>query len=198
VKKLKKVKPKTAKKIKKKIKGPDGENSIKPFDQRGKIKNYQCEKGVATRNLQWEELVHVIHSKQPWLLGRLSNDYKIYRNQLQKITEEYSTVGDYLKCRFFQYDFQLDQNGKKWSISSTSHQTKKECFVENDFPYSLATGIEHYVLWVDGPLEEKDVEEWLNKNAKKDCDKIWYLNLNTLKSVKDVNHAHIFYRQSKK
>lgn len=57
-----------------------------------------------------------------------------------------------------------------------------------DFPYSVESGIEHYILWANVPLAEKDVERHVQKqfpnNTKESL--LWFVNPMELQSVPEV------------
>lgn len=57
-----------------------------------------------------------------------------------------------------------------------------------DFPYSVESGIEHYILWSNIPLSEEDVErhvqQYLPNNTKDSL--LWFVNPMELQSVPEV------------
>lgn len=77
--------------------------------------------------------------------------------------------------------------------------------VLNDFPYNFTPGICHYVLWKmastgreSGRVDEGDLNEAIEElRGRGDGDEfLWWINPENLKSILDIDHAHIVCRKT--
>lgn len=70
-------------------------------------------------------------------------------------------------------------------------ETKPYVFIPNRFPYKVKSPIEHSCLWYSGKFDHDDVIEFLDNEG---IDYITFFeNNDTLKSVKEISHYHIFH-----
>jgi len=76
-----------------------------------------------------------------------------------------------------------------------------KCLAMNDFPYFVASGIEHWCLWkIGGDVTTEDIDEalimlryWSKERltSRTLIDSLSFVNPPNLKSVKAIDHAHI-------
>ena len=68
---------------------------------------------------------------------------------------------------------------------------------KNDFPYNLGRH-EHLILWKveGGGLEEREIEEEVRRLEAAGEEVVWWINPPQLKSVRDLDHAHVIVRRS--
>jgi len=64
-------------------------------------------------------------------------------------------------------------------------------FVENDFPYAVAPGICHNLVWSDIPLGRNEIVHIVDKALGKK--KMWlgFVNPSALQSIKTIYHVHV-------
>jgi len=65
-------------------------------------------------------------------------------------------------------------------------------FLENKFPYNLKRGIFHYVLWSEKKLSDFEIQNILNSLNLKNY--IYFENLKKNKSIKDIFHVQVFFK----
>lgn len=68
--------------------------------------------------------------------------------------------------------------------------------VPNAFPYWIAPGIQHWVLWSRrGPLSERQIREAIAVQRPADVSEaLWFENPPTAKTVPGIWHVHVFLR----
>mgnify|MGYP005627667301 FL=1 len=80
------------------------------------------------------------------------------------------------------------ENGKRFIQRVKDNLENNDYYyVENDFPYYVESHIKHMVCW----YKKGTVYSIINKLEKKNIITYWE-NLTHNKSVKDINHIHIF------
>ena len=71
-------------------------------------------------------------------------------------------------------------------------------FRANDFPYTMESGIEHYVVWTmrKEDVTQKEIVSILEENLGelRKYEFVTMTNSLSLKSIKSINHTHIFVR----
>ena len=74
-------------------------------------------------------------------------------------------------------------------------------FRRNDFPYHLEDGIKHFVLWINPEVKLKTRQaDFIIDNHlialgyRNPCQRVFYKNSITIKSIKEIDHIHVFVR----
>jgi hypothetical protein len=62
-------------------------------------------------------------------------------------------------------------------------------YTYNKFPWHLAPGILHKIIWSKRPLEVREIESLVPADA------IWFKNAPTHQSRPDIWHCHVFVKQ---
>lgn len=127
-------------------------------------------------------------------LNRRPTMEKLYILQLKDIDTNYASRGDYIRIHSLKWSHEYTKDGK---IKAVKNSKSLDMFLEpNIFPYNLRKGIEHYILWFNKPLTNDVIDEYL-KNKFKEGIYIFFINDPINQSIKDLNHAQIFYKKSK-
>eukprot|EP00204_Picochlorum_oklahomense_P002892 CAMPEP_0118798592 /NCGR_PEP_ID=MMETSP1161-20130426/960_1 /TAXON_ID=249345 /ORGANISM="Picochlorum oklahomensis, Strain CCMP2329" /LENGTH=174 /DNA_ID=CAMNT_0006726055 /DNA_START=104 /DNA_END=628 /DNA_ORIENTATION=+ len=158
----------------------------------------QSRLGICETPFTWSRLQDVIQDgslEALSTLGRTPEVWREYRDfKNSYILQHYASTVDYLMIQIFQCPCTTNNEGKKVHIKPDDFESNhKIIWRKNDFPYSVESGIEHYILWANVPLAEKDVERHVQKqfpNNTKDS-LLWFVNPMELQSVPELWHAHI-------
>ena len=71
-------------------------------------------------------------------------------------------------------------------------ERKAWLLLENDFPYSLEPGINHYVFWFRGGYSMEDAYALIK--GEFGTESVVFSNLPHNRTVPDINHYHVFIR----
>ncbi|KAF1988901.1 hypothetical protein K402DRAFT_391601 [Aulographum hederae CBS 113979] len=192
---------------------PTGE--VFESDLTEKDKQIMAMKDEDYNRMTWEELKDVIARNDLDALTRFPSDLRAYRTWSAATKAEYGSMTKYL------LDVRL-----KWAPLPTDPPTL-ECenpvpfaarndykILPNDWPYGLAAGISHVVVWLKTPLPAipetgelsregcetvgKFVEETFGKyvqDEEKFDDRIlWFKNWTRLQSIRGLEHLHVLLR----
>lgn len=66
---------------------------------------------------------------------------------------------------------------------------------KNRFPYDLKPGIDHYVLFADGPRSARFITNKI-RSTFPGLPTLWFVNTPEKQSVKEVWHCHIFVNRN--
>lgn len=122
-------------------------------------------------------------------------DYKAYRDQLLM---EWTSVGEYMKTEIFGFSTVVE-DGKRKSNAPLG-AVHRVVWRENEFPYFLPADIEHHCIWSHPKeLSVPQIEEVLRRQRPdNEFEYVWFVNPPHLKSVPDVDHAHVLSRKIRK
>lgn len=100
--------------------------------------------------------------------------------------EKYGTIENYLlSTKLFFDQVENDSKGRPPVI-----------ILPNDFPYSVAPGIHHILLWSQTPLTRDYIEEILESNyGHQMYEWVYFVNPPEIQSVRKLPHVHVFMRQ---
>jgi len=169
--------------------------------------------GYASEPFTWPDLVEIIDGDE-LNLAKLSRsveqqrDYMIYTRNMLK---EWHSVYDHILVSKFGLGKRLvpnlnatndGRNETLWEayppLSEVSEVKKVLC--ENDFPYYMAPGIEHWCLWkLCKDIEDQEVEEAkeeLRHIHGEDLEFLCWRNPPHLKSLPDIDHFHFLIRKA--
>ena len=154
--------------------------------------------GYRTVSLEWNEVVHIINVEGD--LDKLTRSEKQQREYMiytRRIKEEWRSVMDYVLYTKFGLEKMMDGRDNRWYVypplsEITGVHTR---IVRNDFPYCFQRNIEHWVLWKIGEdCSESDItaaKDSIRKDLENVRDFIHWINPPHLKSLPEVDHAHI-------
>jgi Protein of unknown function (DUF3605) len=164
--------------------------------------------GYCTKPLQWDEIVDIIYEQRD--LPKMSRsrqqqfDYELFkRNTLL----QWKSMTDFVLCTKFSNIFTKkivdnSEHGPRFvadpPIDRLPPGLTLNKLVKNDFPYYMADGIEHWVLWKlgsDCSITDQDIqkakENLSDRLQTEGVGMIHWINPFHLKSVPLIEHAHI-------
>lgn len=93
-----------------------------------------------------------------------------YDKHAMRVAKEYGSVDNFIREKYL-------NNNEDYNLT------------ENNFPYNIKA--KHLILWSRLPLTNEEIEIILNKELK-GKDYFWFEQTYERKSVKSVNHVHVF------
>lgn len=145
-----------------------------------------------TNQLNWDFFNQFSFHKPPEMnIKRSPEVAKKYRDHSLQLKKKNCSVLQHLRQKFF-------PNGDK---------DLKFIITQNQFPYHMEAGINHYLIWFNPDLEschwirsfqkvKEIVEEFCRQqNINQDADCIFFQNLECMRSVKAIPHIHIFWKK---
>jgi hypothetical protein len=155
----------------------------------------QLKYGYRTTPMSWSELRHIIETEKD--LAKLSRsetqqrEYGVFRYHLRC---QYQSVLDYLLISKFGFDKQEEKDGR-WQAHPqlADYSEVRTLLVPNDFPYSMADGIVHYIFWkTKQDITTEDIEEARKElHRRMDVvDTLYWVNPPHLKSLPEIDHVH--------
>jgi Protein of unknown function (DUF3605) len=150
----------------------------------------------------WERLKAIIIVERDLAkLARSSEQQRSYEMFRYCLKREYASVLDYVLLTKFK-DFTRRRGvgeDKRWYASPPINDYWKveTTLVENDFPYFMADGILHFILWkTNESIQPRDID-----NAKAELrrampilDTLHWINPPHLQSLPEIDHVHILCR----
>ena len=128
--------------------------------------------------LGWDAVKNFTMDSPPtYALGRLDEVEERYKRHRDHINSSpfYTSIADYI---------QKDVLGDNEYV-----------FTENEFPYKVADGINHYLLWVSKKANGKfDIDSLIKSQREiKACKEFtYYRNYKNNASIYEIEHYHIF------
>jgi len=111
--------------------------------------------------------------------------------------DKWLSTADRLQCESFGYTAIKDKEGKLVAqIDETASKGKKMVWMENKYPYFFADGICHDVVFF-GSIKGRDhcIHTIKNKLGP-GREVVWFTNSIESRSVPEIDHIHIIYRDS--
>uniref|UniRef100_A0A7S2GQS3 Uncharacterized protein n=1 Tax=Helicotheca tamesis TaxID=374047 RepID=A0A7S2GQS3_9STRA len=166
----------------------------------------------------WDELVDIVERKQDLsLLARSVEQQRVYKAYRDALRREWKTVYDHILHSKFGFQKRIVSSPPQESgtLSSDSAEyndidpknplweafppleevnSSQLSLCRNDFPYYFEDGIEHWCLWkLGGSVTPEEIENAKQKlmNSKDVVKTLHWINPPHLKSLPDIDHAHI-------
>ena len=154
--------------------------------------------------MTWEEVKDVVGRGDLAVLGRSQQQQQEYDAFYNKTKSEWLSIADFLLASKFNYQvFEADIEGsKKKQVHRTNVTIEQEKLVlaPNDFPYYFEDGIQHFILWkLGGEITEQEAVDAAMRLRTKNpsyVDHVIYINPPHLKSIPEIEHAHVLLYQS--
>ncbi|KAG0308582.1 hypothetical protein BGZ98_007561 [Dissophora globulifera] len=158
----------------------------------------------------WSELEKMVASKDLAPMGRSEAVQKAYQKAIERRTRKYGSPDEYIRQRILHWPpaedddcssvLSSDGNDSSTSWSSISPPASPTGPVDplevvlkkNEFPYSLKSGIEHWLIWSRHPLTDRD---WIQKYLAERLpgrDFLFFTNPPELRSVPSIFHVQVF------
>ena len=154
--------------------------------------------------LHWQEIKDIISRNKLQLLGRSPSQHESYMKFSTGIKSKWVSVVDYLLNSKFDFDSELDPNTGKLKVNRPEQYEIKTLLTINDFPYHFADGIHHYVYWKLGSSIELTDQEVIDvainfmQSNTHFIEYAFYINPPHLKSILELDHAHILFYEGTK
>ena len=102
---------------------------------------------------------------------------------------------DYLAHKLFGAALHADPDqGGRLRAEPVPADPLRIVYCPNDFPYNLAPGIRHDVLWATQRLDDGRVDEEIRRNIPASHEYIWYENPPGLKTIPGLWHVQVMHR----
>lgn len=152
--------------------------------------------------MDWNELVDIIavqkdHKKLVRSREQLRNYELFWKDELA----EWSSITDYVLCQRFSKIFtrQRDVADERYKAYPSLQDVVKSgqtyfAVVRNDFPYHMAPGIEHWILWkVGGNIcSEEEIQRAKSMLATRlGEDMLHWVNPPFYKALPEIDHIHV-------
>ena len=136
--------------------------------------------------------------------SRSLSQHKEYKLFVDTVKREWKTVSDYILAIKIGVPFVEDDTdgNRRMAVRSMLNDPKFKdqlYILENDFPYNLVDGLKHYCLWKIGevPITETEIHTAIASINSNNYEYEYYINPPHLKSIHDLEHAHIIVDGSK-
>jgi Protein of unknown function (DUF3605) len=145
--------------------------------------------------LSWAELERaLLESKGLERLLRSRETQAAYEAHLERLAAAWHSVADYVLVTQLGHTRVVD--AESGLLRAGAAVSSAPVFVPNDFPYHVAPGIEHHLLWCcAGPLSEREVAELVEVHRPAASWQVLrFVNPPRLRSIKAIWHAHVLSR----
>ncbi|KAJ1719395.1 hypothetical protein LPJ53_005838 [Coemansia erecta] len=151
----------------------------------------QAERPGVQREFTWEEVRQIVAAERLDLLGRITEKELAYREDMQKIREEYCSVVAYIQ---------------QVKLGDFIRDTVSEfLMIPNDYPYSLPDNTLHYIVWskiklTPGTVPDAVVKQLFESRLDKEIgaekyEWVWFVNPPHLQSIPEVIHGHLIVQK---
>ncbi|KAL2864153.1 GIG1 family protein [Aspergillus lucknowensis] len=153
----------------------------------------------------WEVVRRIVETNQIDQFQRIPSDLRRYLEYKEQIVAKYGSVMRFVVKERLRWGDgtaeDLTPNGRPFEYDAEDIR-----ILHNDWPYGLAHGIVHLVVWTKFALEDDPETDDLTPRARKEIDEyvkqtfcsqiaphqvVWFKNWRSLKSVHDVEHFHV-------
>ena len=143
--------------------------------------------------LNWQDVKKIIDEGSLEKLGRSNDQQKKYNEFCNQLRVDWESVTDYILVSKLNFKCIISNHGKKVAERSPIVETRT-VISKNDFSYNFEGGIVHYVIWKTGSdIHSDEIIDAAHdlKSALNATDFITYTNPPHLKSILNLEHAHI-------
>lgn len=148
--------------------------------------------------LSFGDVKEIVASGRLEKLGRSPQQQEVYNNfYANVIMKNWKSGSDFILANKFGFLIVLDDDLKRAVKRPLPTTEEKIVLLKNDFPYNLESDIEHFILWkINGSVTEAEIdaataELRVKYNVQ---DSVFYINPPQLKSIPDIDHAHIMIK----
>jgi hypothetical protein len=150
--------------------------------------------GYRTTPMTWPELFDIIEKEKDFeKLSRKEaqqREYEIFRFHLRR---QYKSIIDYILCTKFSFG-KTRENGLWQTHPQLADISEvRKVLVPNDFPYYMADGIVHYILWkTKMDITQQDIEDAQKELRRRMevVDILHWVNPPHVKSLPEIDHVH--------
>jgi len=154
--------------------------------------------------LDWADLQAKVRG-EPVLLHRTAAVQAAYESERVRLGGLYARYSDHIKIKYMRWkgvcgsgDGSGSCNDDKRLVAVRTRGSLTTCMTHNEYPYDLAPGIEHFVLWSTKPPPtpaaiQKLARRFLRTRGLLDQRQfIARVNSDAERSIKDLWHCHVF------
>ncbi|KAL2795596.1 hypothetical protein BJX66DRAFT_336719 [Aspergillus keveii] len=156
------------------------------------------------RRQGWELVRHIVETNQIDQFQRLPSDLRRYLEYKEQIIANYGSIMRFVVKERLRWGDGIAQDLKPKGRPFEHAEDIR--ILHNDWPYGLAHGIVHLVVWTKFALEDDPATDDLTPRARKEIDDfvkqtfcsqispsqvVWFKNWRSLKSVHAVEHFHV-------
>ena len=142
--------------------------------------------------MSWGTLERIVTGGRLELLTRSEEGLRRYNEFKEQVASSYASTVDLIMVRIFRCASKVNTEGKVEHVPPPDRQV---VFVKNDFPYNLAPGIEHYLLWSTHDLSDEEIEAYLEAHPVAGCEaRLVFVNPQELQSIPEIRHAHVLLK----
>ena len=149
------------------------------------------------QRLSWTRAKQTVQDGRLDLLGRSAEWQEKYGTFSAELKEQWVSVSDYVLVTKLGYEEEATATGGKRAAVRPAAVAPRTVLVENDFPYNFDDGVHHHVLWKVGGdgVNEADIQDSIQhlRSTQGAIDTAYYVNPPHLKSILDIDHAHILF-----
>jgi hypothetical protein len=163
-------------------------------------------KKPTNHQFSWSELSKMVADKDLGPMGRSEAVQEAYQKAIKRRTKKYGSPDEYIRQRVLHWPpAEKDGDASDGNESSTSTcsisppssptgpvDPLEIALKQNEFPYSVTPGIEHWLIWSRYALTD---EEWIQKYLEERLpgrDYLFFINPPELRSVPSIHHVQVF------
>ena len=152
--------------------------------------------------MSFDTLCEIIHTNRLELLGRSREQHHRYIQFIAETNVESDSIADYIICNRFGLPLETTPGNtdKKRALRPIGNQYIGQLYLlENEFPYHFDPRMTHYCLWkVGGVVSIEEIENTIveihARSIAFDNSPLqitFYVNPPNLRSIREIDHAHI-------
>lgn len=147
--------------------------------------------------MTWPEIKQTISEGRLEKLGRSSANLVVYRKFGADTNEKWVSTWNYVLVSKLSLGSIVDPESGKLKANMEEYEQTRDVrfnFSLNDYPYNFEEGVYHYILWkIGSDITNEDISKYETKAREihGSVESITFLNPPHLKSIKNVDHAHI-------
>ncbi|RMZ88023.1 hypothetical protein DV736_g4749, partial [Chaetothyriales sp. CBS 134916] len=167
----------------------------------------------------WEELKKIVAQNRLDILKRWPSDLRRYITWSSETKAKYGSVPNYVmqeRLKWVPLPSSTLETGPRFAVVNATPFADQHDYkiMPNDWPYGMAPGIRHLIVWLKTRLESEpsrgdmtpksrqQVQDFIQatfidrvKDVPDDNDKvIWFRNWTALQSVPGMEHVHVLVR----
>lgn len=157
--------------------------------------------------MSFDTLCEIINTNRLDLLGRSREQHHRYIQFIAETNVEWDSIADYILCNRFglPLDSTPGNTDKKRALRPFGNQYIGQLYLlENEFPYHFDPRMTHYCLWkVAGVVSIEEIENTIAEIHARSIaldnpplQITFYVNPPNLRSIPEIDHAHIIVYDS--
>ncbi|RKO98863.1 hypothetical protein CXG81DRAFT_28340 [Caulochytrium protostelioides] len=144
--------------------------------------------------LTWDQAAHAVAAGQWERLSRTPAELVRYARWLETTLATWASVADYMRSEVYGAASAVDPASGRRVVTPAAMaapNVPRTVLRRNDFPYALAPGIGHWVVWSQEPLDRERTEAAAAARFP-DVPRMVFENPGNRKSIAALYHWHVF------